>query len=108
MTLAGWWKNTTPAMISKTLRTAVGFCRPKLEFETKCVYSHYIRATGAMALLFSGLDSAIINLIGCWRSNKMLSYLQLQGEPLMRIFLRIMLTHGHYFFLPHQEEVTCF
>ena len=54
-----------------------------------------------MALLYLGVDSGIINLIGYWRRNEMLRYLGMQAESLMRNFSRHMLTYGNYYFLPH-------
>ena len=95
-------------MISKTLNTAVGFCRPNQGFEAKDVYTQSPRVAGAMALLCSIVDRKIIKMSGHWRSDKMLRYLHVQEEPLMRNFLWIMLTHGNYSFLRHQEEVYCF
>ena len=55
-----------------------------------------------MALLCSGIDSDIIKVIGRWCSNKILRYLHVQAEPLMRNFSRVMFTHGKYSFLLHQ------
>ena len=98
----GRWRKITPNMISKTLKTTVGFCRPNLGFEAKDVYSCYLHAAGDMALLYSGVDSNITNLIGRWRSNNILKYLHVQAEPLMINFLWLMLTHGNYSFLKHQ------
>ena len=93
--------NITPTMILKTLKIAVGFCIPNLVFEAKGVSSHSLKFIGVMALLYSLVDSDIINLIGCWHSNKMLTYLHLQAEPLIRNSLRIMLTHDNYSFMPY-------
>ena len=98
----------TPTIISKTLKTTVGFYEPNLGFESKDVSAHSLCTAGAMALICSGEDSDIIKLIGCWRSNKMFRYIHVQAEPLMRNFSRVMLTHGNYSILPHQEEVPCF
>ena len=64
-----------------------------------------IYAAGAMALLYSSVDSNIIKIFGRWLSNKMLRYPQMQTESLMRNISRLMLMHGSYYFLPHQEEV---
>ena len=55
-----------------------------------------------MALLFLGVYSNIINLIGRCHSNKMLRYLYVQEEPLVRNLSWIIITHGNYSFLPHQ------
>ena len=92
-------------MILNTLKTAVGFCRLNLGFNAKDVSARSLRATGVMAFLCSRLDSNIINLVGLCRRNKMIRYLHVQAEPLMRNFLRLMITHGNYPLLPHQEEV---
>ena len=63
-----------------------------------------------MALLFSGIDTDIIRLIGRWRSDEMLRYLHLQAEPLMRGFSKRMVTHGNYSMLPgqHVPDVPCY
>ena len=63
-----------------------------------------------MALLCSGIDTDIIRLIGRWRSDKMLRYLHLQAEPLMRGFFKRMVTHGNYSMLPGQRvpDVPCY
>ena len=92
-------------MISETFKTAVGSCGPNLGFEVKDMSSYSLRATGVMALLCSSVDSNIINMVGRWRSKKMVRYLYVQAEPLMRNLYRLILTHGKYSFLTHQEEV---
>ena len=92
-------------MILNTLKTAVGFCRLNLGFNAKDVSARSLRATGVMAFLCSRLDSNIINLVGICHRNEMIRYLHVQVEPLMRNFSRLMLTHGDYPLLPHQEEV---
>ena len=95
-------------MISKTLKTDVGFCGTKLGFEAKNVSSHSLRTAGVMALLCSVVDSDIIKLIGSWYSNEILRYLRVQSDTLMRNLLQLMLTHVKYSFLPHQYYVPCF
>ena len=37
----------------------------------------------------------------------MLRYIHVQAEPHVRNFLRFMLMHGKYSFLPHKEELPC-
>ena len=66
-------------MISKTLKTVVGFCGPKLGFESKNVSARYLHAADAMYLLCLVFDSNVIKLIGRWRSNDILSHLQVQS-----------------------------
>ena len=103
MTPAGGWGNKNPTMISKTFKTALGFCRPNLGFESNYVSARYICATGAMTLLYLGVGSNIIKLIGRWRSDYIIRYLQVQAEPLMRNFYWIMLINGNDSFLLQQE-----
>ena len=91
-------------MISNTLKTAVGFFRTNLGFEAKDVSACSLHAAGTMDLLLSVVDRNIIKLFGRWRINKILGYLHVQSELLMRNFSRLMLTHGRYSFLPQQEE----
>ena len=86
-------------MISKTFKTALGFCRPNLGFESNYVSARYICATGAMTLLYLGVGSNIIKLIGRWRSDYIIRYIQVQAEPLMRNFSRLMIMHVNYYFL---------
>ena len=71
-THAGQWENITPNMISKTLKTAVGFCGPNLGFEYKDISTRSLYDSVAIVLLCSGLDSNIINLIGRLHSNEIL------------------------------------
>ena len=61
-----------------------------------------------MVLLCPDVDSNIIKLIGCWRRDEMLRYLHVQAESLIRNFYQLMVTHGNYSFLLHQEDVPCF
>ena len=89
--------------ISKTPNTAVGFCGPNLVFESKDVSARSLLTTCAMALLYSGVDRNIIKMIGRWRKDEMLRYLQVQAEPLMRNFYWIMLINGNDSFLLQQE-----
>ena len=49
-----------------------------------------------MALLFSGVDKDIISLIGRWQSDKMMRYLHVQAEPIMRNFSKLMISYGNY------------
>ena len=102
------WENITPAMVTKTLKTTVGFCGPNLGFESKDGSARSLHADVYISLLCSGSDRNIINLIGFWLSENMIRYLHMQAEPLMRNFFRFMLTHGNYYFLQLQEKVPCF
>ena len=84
------------AMVKLLIGTHLGFTH-------KYVSAWSPRAAGAMALLCSGVDTDIINLIVCWRSDKMLRYLHVQAEPIMRNYSKLMISHGNYNLLPHNE-----
>ena len=105
MTPTGQWKNTTTAIISKTFKTSVMFCGPNLVFETKDVYDYSLCSASAMSILCDGVDSDIIKLIGCWCSNEMICYLNIQVKLIMRNFSQLMLTHGNYSLLHQQEAI---
>ena len=85
------------------VKGAVSLSGENLGFLPKDVSAWSLQASGAMALLCSGIDTDIIRLIGRWRSEEMLRYLQLQAEPLMRGFSKRMVIHGNYSMLPVQR-----
>ena len=74
-----------------------------LGFTHKYVSARSLRAASAMPLLCYGVDTDIISLIGRWRSDEMLRYLHVQAEPIMRNYSKIMIIHGNYNLLPHNE-----
>ena len=90
-------------MITKVLKGAVSLSEENLGFLPKDISARSLQAAGAMAVLCSFIDTDIIQLIGHWRSDKMLRYLHLQSEPLMRGFSKQMVTHGNYSMLPGQR-----
>ena len=72
--------NMTPTMITAHLKaTAKLLAGTHMGFTYKDVSARSLRAAGAMVLLCSGLDTDIISLIGCWRSDEMLRYLHVQA-----------------------------
>ena len=96
--------NVTPNKIMAHLKATVKlFAGTHLGFTHQDVSSSSLRAAGSMALLCSGVDNDIIGLIGRWRSNEMLRYLHEQAEPIMRNFSKLMISHGNYNLLPHNE-----
>ena len=56
-----------------------------------------------MTLLCYGMDTDIISLIGRWSSDKILRYLLVQAEPIMRNYSKLMISHGKYNLLRHNE-----
>ena len=85
-------------MIFKTLKTSVKLCGPNLGFGAKGVSAWSLNAASAMALLYYGIKSNIIKLIGRWRINKMLLFLHIQAEPVMSNFYSLILAHGNQYF----------
>ena len=67
-----------------------------LDFTHKYVSVRSLWVSGAMALLFSGMYTDIISLIGRWRSEKMLQYLHVQAELIIRNYSKLMISHGNY------------
>ena len=77
---------------------------PKIHaHQSKDISAYSLCFSGAMALLCSGVNSDIIEFIGCCCSNKMLSHLHVHAEPVMKNFSWLMITYGNYSFLLHQE-----
>ena len=102
--LQGHWINVTPTKITAHIKATVKlFAGTHLGFTHHDVSARSLRASGAMALLCSGVDNEIISLIGRWRSNRRLRYLHVQAEPIMRNFSKLMISHGNYNLLPHNE-----
>ena len=56
-----------------------------------------------MAILSYGVDTNIIKIVGQWRSNKMLQYVNVQADPLTRSFAKIMVQYGSYCLHPNHE-----
>ena len=86
--------------LNATVKLLVG---THLAFTHIDVSALYLCAAGAMAILCSGVKNDIISLIGRWRSDKMLLYLHVQAEPIMRNLSKLMISHGNYNLLPHNE-----
>ena len=103
-TTRGCWTNVTPTMITAHLKATVKlFAGTHMGFTYQDVSARSLRAAGAMALLCYGVNNDITSLIGRWRSDEMLQYLHMQAEPIMRNFSKLMISHGNYNLLPHNE-----
>ena len=94
----------TPTIITAHLKATLKLLAvTHLGFTYKDVSTRSLQAAGAMALLCSGVDTDIISLIGRCRSDKMMRYLHVKAEPIMRIYSKLMINHGNYNLLPHNE-----
>ena len=91
-------------MITAHLKATVKvLAETHLGFMYKDVSARSLQSEGAMALLYYGVDTDIISLIGRWRSEKMLRYLHVQAEPIMRNHSKLTISHGNYNLLPYNE-----
>ena len=94
---SGAWRLVRPTDITTALRVAVVAVGPALlGFTPADISARSLRASGAMALLCSRVDTDIIRLVGRWRSDEMLRYLHVQAQPVMRDFSRRMITDGDF------------
>ena len=92
----GRWTNVTPTVITALLKAKVNLLAgTHLGFTYKYVSARSLWAAGAIALLYSGVDTDIISLIGCWRSDEMLRYLHVQADTIMRNYSKLMIIHGN-------------
>ena len=60
------------------------------EIPTSEVHTRALRASGAMALISSSVDSNIIRLLGRWQSDAMLHYLHVQNQPILHQLATVM------------------
>ena len=98
----GRWTSVIPTMLTAHLKVMVKILAgTHLSFTHKDVSARSLWEAGTMALICSGMDTDIISLIGRWRSGKMLRYLHVQAEPIMRNYSKLMIRHGNYNLLPH-------
>ena len=89
-------------MITSHLKGMVKiFAGTHLGFTHKDVSAWSLQASVAMTILCSGVDTDIISIIGRWRSDKILRYLHVQAEPIIRNYSKLMIIHGNYNLLPH-------
>jgi hypothetical protein len=101
-------KTVTSAQITTMtmLRFALAQFGPTLGVTAADISARSLRASGAMALLCAHIDHDTIRLIGRWRSDEMLRYLNIQAQPVMADFSRRMIHGGHYSMLPNINMTT--
>ena len=100
----GRWTNVTPTMITDHLKATVKFlAETHLGFTYIDVSAWSLQEAGAISLLCSGMENDIISLIARWRSDEIIRYLHVQADPIMRNFSKLMISHGNYNLLPHNE-----
>ena len=57
-----------------------------------------------MSLMCAGVDSDVIQLMGRWRSDKMMKYLHIQAAPVMRNFAKRMYNAGSFSLIPNPQS----
>jgi hypothetical protein len=67
------------------------------------IQAYSLRSGGATALLCSGCDPLIVQLLGRWRSDAMLRYLRAMAQPVVQDAATQMLQHGEYTFGPRAD-----
>lgn len=108
MPLGTYYQQQTPQPVTSTavttaLKNIVALLGPQQGLHPRHVTARSLRASGAMALLCSGVDNNVIQLLGRWRSDEMLRYLHVQAEPLTRTLAKGMLLQGNYALLPNSD-----
>jgi hypothetical protein len=74
-------------------RTAIG---DSLGLKPGDISARALRAGGVMALLLGKVDYATIQLIGRWRSDQILRYLQVSARPIMQGHAHIIANNSAY------------
>ena len=88
----------TPHLITALLRTAAAIVEHITGIPPVKISSYSLRAGGATALLVSGRDPYIIQLVDRWKSDAMIRYLHVQAMNLTSTHSRDMLLSGKYTF----------
>ena len=67
-----------------------------LGFKTKDIEVKRLQSGGAMPLLCGNVDINMICLLGRWKLDAMLQYLQIQALPISYHFSKRMIAHGNF------------
>ena len=94
---AGVWQNVLSRDITAALQATLAFVGPHtVGLSLTDITARSLRASGAMALLVSKVNTDLFRLLGWWRSVEILRYLHLQAQPIMQRFACLMVTHVDY------------
>ena len=74
------------------MQEAVEFLGSNISFLSGNVPARLLRVMGVIAFLVGKVDLDIIQILGCWRSDKMFRCLHLSEEPIVKDFSAKMLT----------------
>ena len=92
-------------MVTKALRLGTEQVFPQTGIPAKLVSARSLRPGGATALMCTGVDRDMIQLLGRWKSDAMLRYLRVAAAANTRSFAQRMLDHGSYTFAPAAHQV---
>jgi hypothetical protein len=106
--LYSYWTSTAwEAIVSKdltmALRTAAASTLQPVELSS--ISARSLRSAGAMALFCAGMDKTTIQLLGQWKSEELLRYLQAQAFPVTTRAAELMLQHGNFAMIPNQPLI---
>ena len=94
-------------MILRTLKSVVAYCIPDLGFTSKYMSARSLCSDVTMYLLCAVIISNIVKFIRHLQSNKIICYLHVQAEPIMKKCSSLMVTHGTYTLIP-THEAPCY
>lgn len=96
----GLYQFIGPSAITRALRASAKALQPTTGINPAFISARSLRPGGATALLCSGVDKDVIQLLGRWKSDAMLRYLRVDAHANNHNFAQRMLAAGHYTFTP--------
>jgi len=105
-TEAGSHGHVNSSVLTGFLRAAAARVQHITGIPPDKITAYSLRSGGATALLCSGADAVIIQLVGRWRSDAMLRYLRVQANNITNDHSQAMLKHGAYTFLNSIAQPT--
>ena len=94
------WLSTQSTDITKDLRETVAIAVSQVGFDPENVSAHSMRVGVVLALLLARVNMDTIRLVGRWRSNIMLQYLQTTVQTFASGMTARMVQHGGYALIP--------
>jgi hypothetical protein len=102
------WHHITTSLLTTELRSTVDILGHTIGLLSLDISIRSLRASGAIALLCTQVDTDRIRLFGCWQSDERLCYLHVQAYPVVTHLAPAMLQHGHYNLIPnHPHPPPC-
>ena len=97
---AGLPRQATPSLITNALRHATIDVQQLTGIDPFLISARSLRPGGATALLCTGIDPDVIQLLGRWKSDAMLCYLRVAAHANTHNFAQGMLDAGAFDFAP--------